>query len=73
MFHEPLYDKYLYVHGMISGITHTLSAGDNPGKEQFKSSMCETCFTETVTHVDIAARMLYCYNAFKKSTWYQPC
>ena len=60
-----LYDKYLYVHVMIPGIKHALSAVGNPRKEQFKSSMCEICFTQTVIHVDVTSRMFYCYNNFK--------
>ena len=59
-----LYNKYLYVHRMIPGIKHTLSAVGKPGKK-FKPSMCEICFTETVIHIDITARMFYCYNNFK--------
>lgn len=51
---------------MIPGIAHSLSVGSNPRKEQFKSSMCDICFTETAIHVDITARMFYCYNSFKK-------
>ena len=49
---------------MIPGIAHTLSGVGNPEKKQFKTSMCEVCFTETVIHVDITARMFYCYNNF---------
>ena len=60
-----LYDKYLYVHQMIPDILHSLSACGKSGKEQFKSSMCEICFTQKVIHVDITARMFYCYNNFK--------